>query len=123
MTALNNNSGDVNMEGLDQLQDLIKRLGKLEALISNLVTKDQKIVIDNDLKELWKIVNYIRNDKIPKMDVIFQTHSDEIEKLKQEIRRLDLQKLDKIKFDELMNLIRELQKKVKEINSNGPGKD
>lgn len=57
MTALNNNSGDVNMEGLDQLQDLIKRLGKLEALISNLVTKDQKIVIDNDLKELWKIVN------------------------------------------------------------------
>lgn len=57
------------------------------------------------------------------MDVIFQTHSDEIEKLKQEIRRLDIQKLDKIKFDELMNLIRELQKKVKEINSNGPGKD
>lgn len=57
MTALNNNSGDVNMEGLDQLQDLIKRLSKLEELISNLVTKDQKMVIDNDLKELWKIVN------------------------------------------------------------------
>jgi len=57
------------------------------------------------------------------MDVIFETHTDEIEKLKQEIRRLDIQKLDKIKFDELMNLIRELQKKVKEINSSGPGKD
>jgi hypothetical protein len=57
MTALNNNSGDVNIEGLDQLQDLIKRLSKLEAEINNKVTKDQKIVIDNDLKELWKIVN------------------------------------------------------------------
>jgi len=57
MTALNNNSGDVNIEGLDQLQDLIKRLSKMEAEINNKVTKDQKIVIDNDLKELWKIVN------------------------------------------------------------------
>jgi len=57
------------------------------------------------------------------MDLIFETHSEDIEKLKQEIRRLDLQKLDKIKFDELMNLIRELQKKVKELSSNGPGKD
>lgn len=57
MTALNNNSGDVNIEGLDQLQDLIKRLGKMEEDLNNKVTKDQKIVIDNDLKELWKIVN------------------------------------------------------------------
>jgi len=57
------------------------------------------------------------------MDLTFETHSEDIEKLKQEIRRLDLQKLDKIKFDELMNLIRELQKKVKELSSNGPGKD
>jgi len=57
MTALNNNSGDVNIEGLDQLQDLIKRLSKIEAEINNKVTKDHKIVIDNDLKELWKIVN------------------------------------------------------------------
>jgi len=57
MTALNNNSGDVNIEGLDQLQDLIKRLSKMEAELNNKVTKDQKIVIDNDLKELWKIVN------------------------------------------------------------------
>jgi len=57
------------------------------------------------------------------MDLIFETHSEDIEKLKQEIRRLDLQKLDKIQFDELMNLIRELQKKVKELSSNGQGKD
>jgi len=57
MTALNNNSGVNNIEGLDQLQDLIKRLSKMEAEINNKVTKDQKIVIDNDLKELWKIVN------------------------------------------------------------------
>jgi len=57
MTALNNNSGDVHIEGLDQLQDLIKRLSKMEAELNNKVTKDQKIVIDNDLKELWKIVN------------------------------------------------------------------
>jgi len=57
MTALNNNSGDVNIEGLDQLQDLIKRLSKMETELNNKVTKDQKIVIDNDLKELWKIVN------------------------------------------------------------------
>lgn len=123
MTALNNNSGDVNMEGLDQLQDLIKRLGKVETAIQNLVTKEQKIVIDNDLKEIWKIVNYIRNDKIPKMDIVFETHAEDIEKLKQEIRRLDLNKMDKLKFDELMNLIRELQKKVKELSNSGPGKD
>jgi len=57
------------------------------------------------------------------MDLIFETHSEDIEKLKPERRRLDLQKLDKIKIDELMNLIRELQKKVKELSSNGPGKD
>lgn len=42
MTALNNNSGDVNIEGLDQLQDLIKRLSKMEAELNNKVTKDQK---------------------------------------------------------------------------------
>jgi len=56
MTALNNNSGDVNMEGLDQLQDLIKRLSKLEQVMSNLVTKDEKTVIDKEIKELNKVM-------------------------------------------------------------------
>jgi len=58
------------------------------------------------------------------MDLIFDSHSDEIDKLKQEIRRLDLNKSDKIKFDELLNLIRELQKKIKEnTGSTSSGKD
>jgi len=56
MTALNNNSGDVNMEGLDQLQDLIKRLSKLEQTTSNFVTKDEKVVIDKEIKELNKVI-------------------------------------------------------------------
>jgi hypothetical protein len=57
MTALNSNTGEVNMEGLDQLQDLIKRLTKIEASITNFMTKDDKKVIENDLKEIWKVLN------------------------------------------------------------------
>lgn len=57
MTALNSNTGDVNMEGLDQLQDLIKRLTKIEASITNFITKEDKKVIENDLKEIWKVLN------------------------------------------------------------------
>ena len=57
MTALNSNTGDVNMEGLDQLQDLIKRLTKIVASITNFITKENKNVIENDLKEIWKVLN------------------------------------------------------------------
>lgn len=115
MTALNSSSGEVNMEGLDQLQDLIKRLTKIEVAMNNFMTKEDKKVIENDLKEVWKVLNYVRNDKIPKMDTIIENHSDDIEKLKQEIRRLDVNKMDKTKFDEIMNLINDLKKRLKEM--------
>jgi len=117
MSALNNGSstGDVNMEGFDQLNDLIKRLTKIESAMTNFMTKEDKRVLENDLKEVWKVLNYVRNDKIPKMDVTIETHAEDIEKLKQEIRRLDLTKMDKTKFDELLNMINELKKKLKDL--------
>lgn len=49
------------------------------------------------------------------MDTLIETHSDDIEKIKQELRRLDINKMDKTKFDELMNLINDLKKKMKEM--------
>jgi len=117
MSALNNGSstGDVNMEGFDQLNDLIKRLTKIESAMTNFITKEDKRVLENDLKEVWKVLNYVRNDKIPKMDVTIETQSEDIEKLKQEIRRLDLTKMDKTKFDELLNMINDLKKKLKDL--------
>lgn len=117
MSALNNGSstGDVNMEGFDQLNDLIKRLTKIESAMTNFITKEDKRVLENDLKEVWKVLNYVRNDKIPKMDVTIETHAEDIEKLKQEIRRLDLTKMDKTKFDELLNMINDLKKKLKDL--------
>jgi len=60
------------------------------------------------------------------MDKIDESHAEEIEKLKQEIRKLDLNKSEKIKFDELLILIRELQKNNKEntgSTGSGTGKD
>jgi hypothetical protein len=77
--------------------------------------KEDKRVLENDLKEVWKVLNYVRNDKIPKMDLTIETHAEDIEKLKQEIRRLDLTKMDKTKFDELLNMINELKKKLKDL--------
>lgn len=117
MSALNNGSstGDVNMEGFDQLNDLIKRLTKIESAMTNFITKEDKRVLENDLKEVWKVLNYVRNDKIPKMDVTIETYAEDIEKLKQEIRRLDLTKMDKTKFDELLNMINDLKKKLKDL--------
>jgi len=64
MNSLSNNPGEFNLDGLDQNEKLIKKINKIEQSIDNLVTREEKIYLDKDIKELKNNIDHIQNHKI-----------------------------------------------------------
>jgi len=85
-------------------------LNKLEETINTLNSSIEGK--EGDINQLQISLNSIRNQEIPSINKVFQNHMLELELLKNENNRIDNQKEDKIKVEEQINLIQEIQNKL-----------
>lgn len=85
MKSLNSNNADINLEGFDNLQDFTKRLASIEKNLENCVFKNDRKVIDKDIKNLSILIEQINKDKLPKVDAIINNHAEEIIKINNSI--------------------------------------
>lgn len=81
MKSLSSNNGDINVEGFDNLQDFTKKLASIENNLDNCVTKNDRRVIDKDIKDLSMLIEQINKNKLPKIDAILDNHAEEIIKI------------------------------------------
>jgi len=81
MKSLNSNNADINLEGFDNLQDFTKRLTTIEKNLQNCVSKNDRKVIDKDIKNLNILIEQINKNKLPKLDVVLDNHAEEIMKI------------------------------------------
>lgn len=97
--------------------NISKRLIKIEKSQLSFINKEEKIIIDKEIKEIKNLIELINSDK-SKIEYQLENQDSDLQRVNKDLNNLNFKKVDKTSFEESLRQIRELSKQFKELDSN-----